>query len=385
MNPHGRVTSCGHERRPSRAGAVRLEGITKRFGRTVAVDGLSLEVEPGEFVCLLGPSGCGKTTTMRIIAGFVEPDSGRVFINGEDVSRRHPNRRDIGMVYQSYALFPHMTVAENVAFGLRMRRISQDRMTTRVAGILDLVGLAGLGDRKPSQLSGGQQQRVALARAMVIEPTVLLLDEPLSNLDAKLRKRMQVELKTLQRTVGITTIHVTHDQEEALTLADRVVILNHGRVEQIGAPRDVYARPGNVFVADFLGKANFLPGEIATSEDGSRVVVRTEVGDLVAEPDGQPWPVGTPVEAFVRPERIEMRGADAALTENTLSARIERVVFSGPTVSVEVRLATGRALTLDRPGGEPAETLAPGRPLVVVIPPAALRLLRRLGDTVDGR
>jgi ABC-type Fe3+/spermidine/putrescine transport system ATPase subunit len=278
-----------------------------------------------------------------------------------------------------------MTVAENVAFGLRMRRISQDRMTTRVAGILDLVGLAGLGDRKPSQLSGGQQQRVALARAMVIEPTVLLLDEPLSNLDAKLRKRMQVELKTLQRTVGITTIHVTHDQEEALTLADRVVILNHGRVEQIGAPRDVYARPGNVFVADFLGKANFLPGEIATSEAGSRVVVRTEVGDLVAEPDGQPWPVGTPVEAFVRPERIEMRGADAALTENTLSARIERVVFSGPTVSVEVRLATGRALTLDRPGGEPAETLAPGRPLVVVIPPAALRLLRRLGDTVDGR
>jgi ABC-type Fe3+/spermidine/putrescine transport system ATPase subunit len=290
------------------------------------------------------------------------------------------------MVYQSYALFPHMTVAENVAFGLRMRRIPQDRMTTRVAGILDLVGLAGLGDRKPSQLSGGQQQRVALARAMVIEPTVLLLDEPLSNLDAKLRKRMQVELKTLQRTVGITTIHVTHDQEEALTLADRVVILNHGRVEQIGAPRVVYARPGNVFVADFLGKANFLPGEIATSEDpSSRVVVRTEVGDLVAEPDGQPWPVGTPVEAFVRPERIDMRGADAALTENTLSARIERVVFSGPTVSVEVRLATGRALTLDRPGGELAETLAPGRPLIVVIPPAALRLLRRPGDTVDGR
>jgi putative spermidine/putrescine transport system ATP-binding protein len=386
MKPHGRVTPSGHERPASRAGAVRLEGITKRFGGTVAVDALSLEVEPGEFVCLLGPSGCGKTTTMRIIAGFVEPDSGQVFINGEDVSRRHPNRRDIGMVYQSYALFPHMTVAENVAFGLRMRRIPQDRMTTRVAGILDLVGLAGLGDRKPSQLSGGQQQRVALARAMVIEPTVLLLDEPLSNLDAKLRKRMQVELKTLQRTVGITTIHVTHDQEEALTLADRVVILNHGRVEQIGAPRVVYARPGNVFVADFLGKANFLPGEIATSEDpSSRVVVRTEVGDLVAEPDGQPWPVGTPVEAFVRPERIDMRGADAALTENTLSARIERVVFSGPTVSVEVRLATGRALTLDRPGGELAETLAPGRPLIVVIPPAALRLLRRPGDTVDGR
>jgi putative spermidine/putrescine transport system ATP-binding protein len=294
MKSHGRVTPSGDERPASRAAAVRLEGITKRFGGTVAVDGLSLDVTPGEFVCLLGPSGCGKTTTMRIIAGFVEPDAGGVFINGQDVSHRHPNRRDIGMVYQSYALFPHMTVAENVAFGLRMRRIPRDRMTERVARILDLVGLASLGDRKPGQLSGGQQQRVALARAMVIEPTVLLLDEPLSNLDAKLRKRMQVELKTLQRTVGITTIHVTHDQEEALTLADRVAILNHGCVEQVGAPRDVYAKPRNVFVADFLGKANFLPGEIAASEGpDSRVVVRTEVGDLVAEPDGSPWPVRT--------------------------------------------------------------------------------------------
>jgi len=290
------------------------------------------------------------------------------------------------MVYQSYALFPHMTVAENVAFGLRMRRIPRDRMTERVAGILDLVGLASLGDRKPGQLSGGQQQRVALARAMVIEPTVLLLDEPLSNLDTKLRKRMQVELKTLQRTVGITTIHVTHDQEEALTLADRVAILNHGCVEQVGAPRDVYAKPRNVFVADFLGKANFLPGEIAASEGpDSRVVVRTEVGDLVAEPDGSPWPVGTPVEAFVRPERLEIQGVEAVATENALSARIERVVFSGPTVSVEVRLATGRALMLDQTGGGPAESLAPGQPLVVVIPPVALRLLRRAEGAIDGR
>jgi putative spermidine/putrescine transport system ATP-binding protein len=343
-----------------RAGAVRLEGITKRFGSAIAVDDLSLHVNPGEFVCLLGPSGCGKTTTMRIIAGFIEPDAGRVFINDQDVSRRHPNRRDIGMVYQSYALFPHMTVAENVAFGLRMRRVGQ--------------------------LSGGQQQRVALARAMVIEPTVLLLDEPLSNLDAKLRKRMQVELKTLQRTVGITTIHVTHDQEEALTLADRVAILNHGRVEQVGAPRDVYARPGNVFVADFLGKANFLAGEIvAPGGETARMVVRTEVGNLLAESDGAPLPAGTLVDAFIRPERIELRGPEGVPAENTLPGRVEQVVFSGATVSVEVRLATGRMVTADQPSGGPAEQLTAGQSVVVTIPPAALRVIRRTGGAADGR
>jgi spermidine/putrescine ABC transporter ATP-binding subunit len=368
MSPSGR----------DRAGAVRLEGITKRYGAAVAVEGLTLDVSPGEFVCLLGPSGCGKTTTMRIIAGFVVPDTGRVFINGEDVSRRHPSRRDIGMVYQSYALFPHMTVRENVAFGLRMRRLGRDRIAERVGRILELVGLEGLADRKPAQLSGGQQQRVALARAMVIEPTVLLLDEPLSNLDAKLRKRMQVELRVLQRAVGITTIHVTHDQEEALTLADRVAILNRGRVEQVGAPRDVYARPANLFVADFLGKANFLAGEVVTAgTPGGRAVVRTEVGDLVAELDGDRLPVGTPVNAFVRPERIELRRTGGPPADNAVDGRVDRVVFSGPTVTVDVRLASGRVLTVDQPGGGPAERLAPGEPVVAVIPPDALRVLRR--------
>ena len=370
----------------SRAGAVRVEGISKRFGTALAVDDLSLDVQPGEFVCLLGPSGCGKTTTMRIIAGFVEPDAGRVLINGEDVSRRHPNRRDIGMVYQHYALFPHMTVEDNVAFGLRMRRVPREAAAERVCRILDLVGLGGLGARRPAQLSGGQQQRVALARAMVIEPTVLLLDEPLSNLDAKLRKRMQMELKTLQRTVGITTIHVTHDQEEALTLADRVAIMHHGRLEQIGAPRDVYARPRSVFVADFLGKANFLEGEVADGGAPGRLVVRTDVGDLVAEADGEPLPVGAAVEAFVRPERIEL-GAEAAVpADNALPGRIERVVFSGATVSVEIRLAGGRMLTADQPSGGAADGLAAGCSVIAVIPPEALRVLRRgEGGHGDGR
>ena len=259
-----------------------------------------------------------------------------------------------------------------------MRRVAHEAVAQRVGRILDLVGLGGLGGRKPGQLSGGQQQRVALARAMVIEPNVLLLDEPLSNLDAKLRKRMQVELRTLQRTVGITTIHVTHDQEEALTLADRVAILNHGRVEQIGAPRDVYARPGNVFVADFLGKANFLAGEIAApGGEVARVVVRTEVGDLVTEPDGERLPPGTAVDAFVRPERIELRRPDGAPAENVLVARVESVVFSGATLSVEVRLATGHVLTVDQPSGGPARSLVAGQSVAAVIPPEALRLIRR--------
>ena len=356
---------------------MRLEGISKRFGATVAVDDLSLHVEPGEFVCLLGPSGCGKTTTMRIIAGFVEPDAGRVLVNDEDVSRRHPNRRDIGMVYQHYALFPHMTVADNVAFGLRMRRVPREAAVERVRRILDLVGLGALGARRPEQLSGGQQQRVALARAMVIEPTVLLLDEPLSNLDAKLRKRMQVELKTLQRTVGITTIHVTHDQEEALTLADRVAIMHHGRLEQIGAPRDVYARPRSVFVADFLGKANFVDGQVLAGAPAGRVVVRTDAGDLVAETDGEALAPGTPVEAFVRPERLDLATAGAASAENRLSGQVERVVFSGATVSVEVRLASGRLLTVDQPNRGQADGLSAGQPATVTIPADALRVLRR--------
>ncbi len=355
---------------------VRLEKIAKRFDQVVAVDNLSLGVGRGEFVCLLGPSGCGKTTTLRIVAGFVEPDVGTVFINGQDVSGRPPNKRDFGMVYQSYALFPHMTVFDNVAFGLRMRGVAAGAIRERVGRVLELVRLAGLEGRKPGQLSGGQQQRVALARAIVIEPTVLLLDEPLSNLDAKLRKRMQIELKALQRAVGITTIHVTHDQEEALTLADTVVILNEGRMEQIGGPREVYARPRSVFVADFLGKSNFLKGRVTACDPAGEVMTfTTDQEEVLMVRDGGALAPGAPAEAFIRPERIALRRPGGPPTENAVAAEVEQVIFAGSVLTIDMRTATGRQLVVDRPSGGPEEAFRPGDKVEVVLPPDALRLI----------
>src|SRR5712664_4359414 len=237
-----------------------LEALTKRFGGHVAVDGLSLGVDKGEFVALLGPSGCGKTTTLQMIAGFVEPTSGAVRLEGRDLLAMKPSSRGLGIVFQSYALFPHMTVAENVAFGLEMQGVAAVERTRRVGETLDLVGLAAFSGRFPRQLSGGQQQRVALARALVIRPQILLLDEPLSNLDAKLREEMQIELRQIQRTVGTTTILVTHDQAEAMALSDRIVVMNQGRVEQIARPEAAYENPASAFVASFLGKTNLLDG-----------------------------------------------------------------------------------------------------------------------------
>jgi spermidine/putrescine transport system ATP-binding protein len=283
-------------------------------------------------------------------------------------------------------VFPHMTVRMNVGYGLKARRLRPGAIKERVDAILELVGLASLADKNVTLLSGGEQQRVALARALAPEPRMLLLDEPLSALDEKIRRAMQAELKDVHRRTGTTFLYVTHDQEEALTLADRVAIMHHGRLEQIGAPRDVYARPRSVFVADFLGKANFLEGEVADGGAPGRLVVRTDVGDLVAEADGEPLPVGAAVEAFVRPERIEL-GAEAAMpADNALSGQIERVVFSGATVSVEIRLAGGRMLTADQPSGGAADGLVAGRSVIAVIPPEALRVLRRgEGGHGDGR
>src|SRR5947209_13647912 len=240
-----------------------LQDLTKRFGDAIAVDALSLAVEKGEFVSLLGPSGCGKTTTLQMIAGFVEPSAGTINLGGRDLTKIKPAARGLGIVFQSYALFPHMTAAENIAFGLEMRGVAKTEQTKRVADALALVGLAGFADRYPRRMSGGQQQRVALARALVIKPDVLLLDEPLSNLDAKLREEMQVELRAIQRTVGTTTILVTHDQGEAMALSDRIVVMNRGRVEQIARPTEIYQRPASAFVADFLGKINMLPATVA--------------------------------------------------------------------------------------------------------------------------
>jgi ABC-type Fe3+/spermidine/putrescine transport system ATPase subunit len=271
---------------------IRLEDVTKTFdGRVLAVDGVTLDIAAGEFFSLLGPSGCGKTTSLRMIAGFELPDSGRVHVAGRDITDLPVHKRDMGMVFQSYALFPHRTVAENVAFGLRMREVPKPDIERRVKAALAQVALTGLEERKPGQLSGGQQQRVALARALVVEPPVLLCDEPLGALDRKLRQQMQFELKELQKRLGVTLVFVTHDQEEALAMSDRIAVMNHGKVEQVGAPTEIYERPRTRFVADFIGEINILeetgraralrPEKIRLVSDGARVSGSVETANFL--------------------------------------------------------------------------------------------------------
>jgi ABC-type Fe3+/spermidine/putrescine transport system ATPase subunit len=271
---------------------IRLDNVTKTFdGRVLAVDGVTLDIAAGEFFSLLGPSGCGKTTSLRMIAGFELPDSGRVHVAGRDITDLPVHKRDMGMVFQSYALFPHRTVAENVAFGLRMREVAKPEIERRVKAALSQVALTGLEERKPGQLSGGQQQRVALARALVVEPPVLLCDEPLGALDRKLRQQMQFELKELQKRLGVTLVFVTHDQEEALAMSDRIAVMNHGKVEQIGAPTEIYERPRTRFVADFIGEINILeepgraralrPEKIRLVQDGARISGTVETANYL--------------------------------------------------------------------------------------------------------
>jgi spermidine/putrescine transport system ATP-binding protein len=285
---------------------VRLERVTKQFGDMVAVDDLSLDINEGEFFSMLGPSGCGKTTTLRMIGGFEDPTYGTVFLGGRDVTDDPPYKRDVNTVFQSYALFPHLDVFENIAFGLRRKGVPKDEVGKRVRDSMDLVDLVGFENRKPGQMSGGQQQRVALARALVNSPKVLLLDEPLGALDLKLRKQMQLELKRIQQEVGITFIYVTHDQEEAMTMSNRLAVMRHGRIEQIGAPEDVYEHPATEFVAGFLGASNLLDGEIKETSDGA-VIVRLESGGVVTVPaDRVPRDIGPTVRVGVRPEKIEI-------------------------------------------------------------------------------
>jgi putative spermidine/putrescine transport system ATP-binding protein len=320
-----------------------LEGLTKRFGDHLAVDSLDLAVEQGEFVSLLGPSGCGKTTTLQMIAGFVDPTSGAVRLEGRDLLRVKPSQRGLGIVFQSYALFPHMSVAENVGFGLEMRGLGRAERLARVEETLALVGLAAFANRYPRRMSGGQQQRVALARALVIRPRILLLDEPLSNLDAKLREEMQIELRQIQRTVGTTTVLVTHDQAEAMALSDRIVVMNAGRVEQIGRPHEVYARPASAFVGSFLGKTNVLDA-IRVGQDGA---LFARIGD------GR-WPIrSAPGEWFsvsVRPEKIGFVDGGASALPGSVVARI----FQGNHWLYQVDTACGMVTVIRQNSGEPA-------------------------------
>ena len=319
---------------------VQLERVTKRFDAVTAVNGVSLEVRQGEVLALLGPSGCGKTTTLRIIAGFEDPDVGLVMIRGAVVNDVPTYRRNLGMVFQHYALFPHMTVFENVAFGLKMRGVARRAIPGRVAGAMALVRLEGLEDRHPSQLSGGQQQRVALARAVVTKPAVLLLDEPLGALDKKLREQMQVEIRALQREVGITTVFVTHDQEEALTLADRIAVMEGGEIVQIGTPTEIYERPRSRFVSDFIGISNFLTGRLVARE-GAAITVELpgalRVRAAATDGPADRLALGDTVELAVRPEKIQLAAA-AGTAANCVSGRVENVVYLGAVTYYYLRL-----------------------------------------------
>jgi spermidine/putrescine transport system ATP-binding protein len=290
---------------------IRLERVTKDFGETVAVDDLSLDIFENEFFSLLGPSGCGKTTTLRMIGGFEDPSRGTIYLGGRDVTELPPYKRDVNTVFQSYALFPHLDVFENVAFGMRRQKVARDEIDRRVKEALALVEMTGYERRKPAQMSGGQQQRVALARALVNRPKVLLLDEPLGALDLKLRKQMQLELKRIQQEVGITFIYVTHDQEEAMTMSNRLAVMRHGHVEQLGPPEEVYEYPQTEFVAGFLGASNLLDGELKEQRDGQTTVLLSGGATVTLPTDRAPFPVGTQVKVGVRPEKITIGPEDA--------------------------------------------------------------------------
>ena len=326
---------------------VRLEGVVKRFDDMVAVDRISVEIPRGSFFALLGPSGCGKTTTLRMIGGFEEPTEGRIFLGDQDVVGLPPYKRDVNTVFQSYALFPHMSIEDNIAFGLERRGVPKGELKGRVAEMLELVGLAGFGKRKPRQLSGGQQQRVALGRALVNHPRVLLLDEPLGALDLKLRKHMQLELKRIQHEVGITFVHVTHDQEEAMTMADQIAVMNRGHIEQLGAPQELYERPGTAFVAGFLGASNLLSGKVEGPD-----AIRLDDGTVVrATVDGRTGPVA----AGVRPEKITI-GAGGGVNE--LPGTVSESAYIGVATQVVVRTVAGTvhvfAQNIDAGGRIPA-------------------------------
>ena len=360
----------------SRDAMVTIEGITKRFGNVVAVDDVSLAIRPNEFFALLGPSGCGKTTLLRMIAGFEQPSSGLLAIDGEDVTNTAPNRRPVNMVFQSYAVFPHMTVADNVAYGLVVTGVAKAEIALRVEEALAMVRLDGYGARMPNQLSGGQRQRVALARALIKRPKVLLLDEPLSALDRKLRAEMQLELVRLQHEVGITFVIVTHDQEEALSMADRIAVMDQGKLLQVAAPAELYDQPNCRMVADFIGKTNFFDAEVTATSSGEFVIDASDLGALrLPDDDGGRGDIAI----AVRPEKIDLFREKPEARGITLAGTVDQHAFFGEASHVYVRLTSDRRIVCLLPHGRGGRQamLKAGDPCWISIDKADLRLLRR--------
>jgi spermidine/putrescine transport system ATP-binding protein len=333
--------------------SVRLDRVTKRFGDFTAVREMEMDIPRGQFFTMLGPSGCGKTTTLRMVAGFEEPSEGRVLLDGEDVTGLPAFKRPTNTVFQSYALFPHRSVEQNVSFGLQRQKIDKSEIKRRVAEELERVGLSREAKRRPAQLSGGQQQRVALARALVNRPAVLLLDEPLGALDLKLRKQLQVELKRIQRDVGITFIYVTHDQEEALTMSDRIAVMNRGVVEQVADPETVYERPSTTFVAGFIGVSNLMPGEV-TSANGAGAELRLDAGPTVHAPDTSGASTGERAHAVVRPEKLVLSPADGSAPDGRASVegQVESSLYLGTATQMVVRLGDGTRMTVLVPNAD---------------------------------
>ena len=343
-----------------------LTGVHKRFGDVFAVDDFNLEAERGEFVSFLGPSGCGKTTTLRMIAGFEHPTAGSIVVDGKDITGQPPNRRNIGMVFQSYALFPNMTVADNIGFGLKVRKTPRDRIRTKVGELLELINLPDKGGRYPWQLSGGQQQRIALARALAIEPQVLLLDEPLSALDAKIRVALRKEIRSIQRQLGITTVYVTHDKEEALSLSDRVVVMSDGRIEQIGPPADIYNFPATPFVASFVGTLNLIGASIIDAGEGRLSIAGQEVRSSKPIDAGR---AGGAITVAIRPESVELGEGGGS---NRLRGTVEDVSFLGSIVRTRIGLGDGVApLSFDTFNDPHVQPAAIDEVVTVSFPPEA--------------
>jgi spermidine/putrescine transport system ATP-binding protein len=363
-------------------GRIELVALTKRFTE-VAVDCIDLQVASGEFFSLLGPSGCGKTTTLRLIAGFEQPTDGKIMLDDVDVSGVPPHKRNVNTVFQSYALFPFLTVFDNVAFGLRNQkhaRSGKADITSRVNQALELVRLGDFAKRRPGQLSGGQQQRVALARALVLQPAVLLLDEPLGALDAKLRRSLKVELKALQEEVGITFLYVTHDQEEALTMSDRLAVMRDGKIVQIGVPHEVYEEPADTYVADFLGVSNLMPVEVVARGPGAHCQVRIGETVLAVEHGGIDAPDSA--HAVIRPERVKVEEFGSA-GPNRVPAMVERLVYLGPATQVILRLAAGPELQALTQNDGSTEQLTHGTPVHAFLAPDAVRVLAGGGQLAD--